>query len=458
MSIYSFSNIFSEFKRSLRLSLPLIGSQLIYGLSGFMATVMIAHLGRDELAANALVWSVFGFLIVTFIGVLCAISVLTAQSYGANDKNGIRTASSQGFLLATALAVPMAIAMWFAPYILTWTGQSPEIIQFATPYFHALTLCILPLNLLIAAEQFLSGIEETRLVLLISIAEVPLEIFFFYVLVFGKFGFPNVGMLGIAYGATLGMLTADIVVFAYLYCAKKFKPYLKFNWRINKTYFLELLRIGIPMGGMMGIELALFLMITLMMGKLGNDTLAAYQIVYQCFILVLTAIFGLSQGTSVRVGYEVGANNKDLVKLAAYTNTGIGCIYMLIIGIFYMLIPEKIIELVINPNAPNMHKVMLYATAFLIIAPILQLSDCLRLIGAAALRGLKDTKIPMYISTVAFWLIALPSAYVLGFILKLGGMGIWIGLTIGLTLGAIAIQWRFVWLVKRVQLTQLMTK
>jgi len=131
---------------------------------------------------------------------------------------------------------------------------------------------------------------------------------------------------------------------------------------------------------------------------------------------------------------------------------------MLIIGVFYVLIPEKIIELVINPHAPNMHKVMLYATAFLVIAPFLQLSDCLRLTGVAALRGLKDTKIPMYISTVAFWLIALPCAYVLGFIFKLGGTGIWIGLTIGLTLGAIAIQWRFAWLVKRVELTQLVTK
>lgn len=458
MSLYSFSNIFSEFKRSLRLSLPLIGSQLIYGLSGFMATVMIAHLGRDELAANALVWSVFGFLIITFIGALCAISVLTAQSYGANDKNGIRTASNQGFLLAVALAIPMSIAMWFAPYVLIWTGQSPEVIHFATPYFHALTLCILPLNLLIAVEQFLSGIEETRLVLLISVAEVPVEIFLFYALVFGKFGFPHIGMTGIAYGVTFAMLLADVIVFAYLYCAKKFKPYLKFNWRINKTYFLELLRVGVPMGSMMGIEVALFLVITLMMGKLGNDTLAAYQIVYQCFILVLTAIFGLSQGAAVRVGYEVGANNKNLVKLAAYTNAGIGCIYMLIIGIFYVLIPEKIIELVINPNAPNMHKVILYATAFLIIAPILQLSDCLRLIGAAALRGLKDTKIPMYISTIAFWLIALPCAYVLGFTFKLGGLGIWIGITIGLTLGAIAIQWRFAWLVKRVDLAQLLTK
>jgi len=458
MSIYSFPNIFTEFKRSLRLSLPLIGSQLIYGLSGFMATVMIAHLGRDELAANALVWSVFGFLIITFIGTLCAISVLTAQSYGAKDNQGIRIASSQGFLLATALAIPMAVAMWFAPYILIWTGQSPEIIRFATPYFHALTLCILPLNLLIAAEQFLSGIEETRLVLLISIAEVPLEIFFFYVLVFGKFGFPHIGMTGIAYGVTIAMLIADVLVFAYLYCAKKFKPYLKFNWRINKTYLLELLRIGAPMGGMMGIEVALFMVITLMMGKLGNDTLAAYQIVYQCFFLTLTVIFGLSQGTGVRVGYEVGANNKNLVKLAAYTNAGIGCFYMLVIGVCYVLVPEKIIELVINPHAPKMHNVMLYATAFLIIAPILQLSDSLRIVGASALRGLKDTKIPMYISAIAFWLIALPAAYVLGFTCKLGGLGIWIGLTIGLTLGAIAIQWRFVWLVKRVDLTQLLTK
>lgn len=458
MSIYSFSNIFSEFKRSLRLSLPLIGSQLIYALSGFFATIMIAHLGRDELAANALVWSIFGFLIVTFIGILCAISVLVAQSYGANDTKGIRFAANQGFILAAILTIPMILAMWFAPYVLVWTEQSPEVIQFATPYFHALTLCILPLNLLIAIEQFLLGIEKTRLVLMISIAEVPLEIFLFYALVFGKYGFPQLGMIGVAYGVALSMLLADTVVFAYLYCAKKFKPYLVFDWRIYKKYFLELLRIGIPMGGMMGIEVALLAVITLMMGKLGNNALAAHQIVYQCFMLMLAVIFGLSQGTTVRVGYEVGANNKNTAKIAVLTNIGIGFSYMLVVGIFYWMIPEKIIGLVINVHDPKMHNVLLYAKTFLIVAAVLQLFDCFRLIGAAALRGLKDTKIPMYISIFAFWLVALPCAYLLGFTFKFGGVGVWMGLAIGLAVGAIILQWRFRWLLKRVDFTKLVTK
>jgi len=215
-SIYSITNIFNESKRSLRLSLPLIGAQLIYAISGFFATLIVAHLGRDELAANALVWSVFTFLIVTFIGVLCSISILVAQSYGAKDYPGIKIVTGQGFILALVLSVPMMLVLWYAPYILIFTKQSPVIIQFATPYFHALTLCVIPLNFLIAVEQFLSGMEKSRLVLIISIAEVPIEIFLFYALVFGKFGFPRTGIIGIAYGAALAMLIADIVVFIYL--------------------------------------------------------------------------------------------------------------------------------------------------------------------------------------------------------------------------------------------------
>jgi len=456
--IYSFPNIFSECKRSLRLSLPLIGSQLIYGLSGFAAMVMIAHLGRDELAANALVWSVFTFVLVTFIGILCAISVLVAQSYGAEDECGIRVAASQGLILAVLLTIPMMLVMWFAPYILIWSGQSQELIQFATPYFHALAYCILPCNLLIAVEQFLSGIEKTRLVLIISVAEVPLEIFFFYVLVFGKWGFPNCGMIGIAYGATLAMLIADIVVFVYLYSAKKFKRYLHFNWRIHKKYFLELLRIGIPMGGMMGIELALFTVIALLMGKLGNDTLAAYQIVYQCLVLVLTIIFGLSQGATVRVGYEVGAGNKNAVKVAAVTNFGLGFLYMLVIGVFYFVMPRQIISLAVNLSDPKMRDVILYATGFLAVVAVLQISDNFRLLGVAILRGLKDAKVPMYISIVAFWLVSFPCAYLLGFKYKFGGVGIWWGLTVGLMAAAVMLQWRFQWLIKRVRFSELITK
>jgi len=455
-SIYSITNIFNESKRSLRLSLPLIGAQLIYAISGFFATLIVAHLGRDELAANALVWSVFTFLIVTFIGVLCSISILVAQSYGAKDYPGIKIVTGQGFILALVLSVPMMLVLWYAPYILIFTKQSPVIIQFATPYFHALTLCVIPLNFLIAVEQFLSGMEKSRLVLIISIAEVPIEIFLFYALVFGKFGFPRTGIIGIAYGAALAMLIADIVVFIYLYYSREFKTYVTNNWCFQKKYFWELIRVGTPMGAMFGIEVALIAVIAFMMGAVNNDTLAAYQIAYQCFMLVLAVIFGLTQGATIRVGYEVGKNNKNAVKIAAYTNLGIGFVYMLFVAIIYFIIPEKIIALYIDIHDVKLHQVFLLAQTFLVVVAILQIADCFRLSGAAALRGLKDTKIPMYISAVTFWLVALPGAYILGFIYKLGGVGIWIGLAIGLATAAVIIQLRFVQLIKKIDLKKVL--
>jgi MATE family multidrug resistance protein len=456
----SLSNIVTEFKKSMRLSLPLVAAQLIYALNGFIATIMIAHMGRDALAASALVWSTFVTLILFFIGILNAVGILVAQNYGAENHEGIEHATAQGFILAFLFAVPMMLTMWIAPVILYWTGQSPAVINLAVPYFHSLGWCMLPLNVLIVMEQFLIGIARTRLVLIMSLIEVPLEICFFYILLFGKLGMPKLGLTGIGYGITMAIGILVIATGLFLHFSFNTKKYALFNscWKINKKYLLELIRVGAPLGGMYCVEVALFATIAFMMGRLGEDVLAAHNIAYQCFVFTLTLIFGISQGATIRVGHEVGRNNKEALKLAAYVNMGIGFSLMLITAVFYIGFPQYIIAIDINIHAKQYHMLVHYAVSFLLVAGILQLSDCFRLISVGVLRGLKDTKVPMYISMIAFWLIAFPSAYLLAFVCHLGGVGIWWGLVIGLATAAGILLIRFNRLVNKVDLTTLLTK
>lgn len=460
MSKYTFKSIISETKSSFRLSLPLIAAQLAYGASGFIATVMIAHSGRDELATHALVWGTFITLILFFIGILNAVSVLVSQSFGAKDDNGVHEATFQGFILGVLFAVPMMLTVWVAPFVLIWTGQSAAIIKLATPYFHALGWCMLPLNILIVMEQFLIGITRSRIVLWISLIEVPLEIISFYVFIFGKFGFPKLGLPGIGYGMAVATTVLSLLVWffsRFFGDRAKYGLYLK-QLKFNRKYLFELIRVGAPMGFMYCIEVGLFTVIVFMMGRLGEDILAAHQIAVQCFTFTMMITFGISVGASVRVGNEVGANNKHALKLAAYVNLGIGFCFMLILSMLFIISPKSVIALDVDVYAKKYQLLINHAISFLFIAAILQIIDCFRIIGISILRGLKDTKFTMYVSLVAFWLIAFPCAYILGFVMHFGGVGVWWGLVIGFAVAVAILFVRFQYLVKHIDLAALVTR
>lgn len=447
---FTFKAVFLELQKSIRLSLPLMCSQLIYALSGIITTIMIASLGRDELATNALVWGFYIALVLFFFGVQNAVSALVAQNHGANNNDGIHSTVTQGIVLAFIFTIPMMMLLWFAPKILYWTGQNPVVIQLATPYCHSLALGILPLNLLIVIEQFLIGISITRPVFFLSLLKVPIEIFFIYIFLFGKCGAPKLGLSGIGYGITLAVSIVAIIIGCYAHFSKKCNQYQIFSnfCKIDSRYLYKLIRIGLPLGGMYCIELALFAVAAFMMGRFGNDLLAAHQIAYQCLVFTLTIIFGISQVATVRVGYEVGRNNKAALKLVAYVNMGIGFCFMLVMAILYIWFPNNIIALGIDINSLKNHMMVKYAVIFLSLAAVLQLIDCFRLICIGALRGLNDTKMSMYISIIAFWLIAFPSMYLLAFVLHLGGVGIWLGLIIGTFISAIILLARFKHLVE----------
>jgi MATE family multidrug resistance protein len=459
-NLYMFTKIFTEFKVSMRLSVPLIISEVIFGLNGFISSIMVAHLGEEALAANALVWSIFIALILFFIGILTAVSIMVAHSFGAQDQNGIKNIVKQGLILGALFTVPMMIIVYFAPALLSLTGQDSAIMQLATPYLHSLLWCMLPLNTYIVLEQFLIGIGLTRLTMIFNVVSVPMHLACYYALLFGKFGLPKLGLPGIGYSFAFVFFILTIFLWLYVQFADKCRHYKIFsaNWRIQSKYCLELLRVGMPLGGTFCVEVGLFATLAIMMGRLGSSVLAAHQITYQCFIFALTFIFGLAQGVSIRVGHEVGRNDREALKLAVWVNMGIGFITMLLFSIVYLSFPRAVIGLFVDVNAIKLHNIVHYTMLFLAIAAVLQLTECFRMLDSSALRGLKDTKTPMYISVVSFWLIAFPLAYLLGFRFHFGGQGIWWSLVIGLMIAAMTLFVRFYRLVQKVDLVALVTK
>jgi multidrug resistance protein, MATE family len=314
--------IAKEIKESFFLSLPLIASNLLRAASGFVGTLMVGHLGSNALDGLALGSSVFFTLVVFFIGMLNAISVLVSQNFGAKNNQGIRTSVSQGFIMAVIVSIPMYLIVWCSPVIFKFTNESAQIIQLATTYLRTISLAILPFAFLVVMNQFLVGMSKTRLVLCISLLQVPFEVALTYLLVNGGMGIPKFGIAGVGYAFTIVFSAAAICIGVFIAKSKNyihFKVFAEFG-RINSSYLLDLIRVGWPIGCMAVIEVALFAAITFFMGELGDDRLAAFQILNQYVGISIMIIFAMSQVTTIRVGQAVGRRDKSAIKRAAFVN------------------------------------------------------------------------------------------------------------------------------------------
>jgi MATE family multidrug resistance protein len=417
--------------------------------------MMVAHLGRDQLATNVLVWGVYITLLLFFFGMQNVISGMVAQHLGAKDIKGVRLIVAQGFILTLFFTIPMTTVMWFVPKILYLTGKNLTNIKLAVPYCKVLALGILPINVLVVIEQFLIGIGVTRPVLFVSLLKVPVEILFIYAFVFGKWGVPNLGLAGVGYGIFISTVIAVLGVSGYAAFSRKCRRYRLFRdfYKFNIDYFSKLIRVGFPLGLMYGSELALFATAAFMMGIFGNDSLAAYQIAYQCFVFALTIIFGISQGTTVRIGYEAGSGNRKSLISIFFANIIICIVFMLLMGILYSNFPDRIIAFGVDVFAKENLELVKQATIFLFLAAICQLLDCFRMIGVGALRGLNDPKAALYISIISFWLVAFPAIYTFAFVLNFRGVGIWLGLLSGIFIGGMILLARFRYLVRSLNLS-----
>ena len=194
------------------------------------------------------------------------------------------------------------------------------------------------------------------------------------------------------------------------------------------------------------------------MGHFGSSQLAAYQIARQFWILGMMIVFSIAQAATVRVGQAVGRGDKSTITLSAYVNMGIGFVLVVGFSLMYFIDPQQLIGIDIDPGNPYRVQLMHYAILFLSVAGIAQLLDNFRFIAVGALRGLKDTRFSMYVSFVVFWLIALPAAYILAFVLHLEGVGLWLGLVTGVACGAIILLLRFRWLVEHIDISTLLIK
>jgi len=448
----------SEVRQSFVLAIPLIFSFFVQAASGFIGTLMIARLGKDALAASVLVYAIYLTFAVFFFGILSAIGILVAHNCGAKNNKGVGLAVSQGVLLSIVICIPIMLLLILMPHILFLSHQSAHVLLLGKQYLHSLVFCILPLALLVVMEQFLIGIEQTKLVLMISILQIPIEILVNYIFIFGKFGFPALGIAGLGYGYATVFSVATLLIALFLSKSKASKEYRPFSYinQFHQQYFFELLKVGFPIGCMYVIEVAFFTVIAFLMGRISNDALAAHQIAIQFIELVMVIPYGISHATAVRVGKAVGQNNKEKVKEAVFANMFIGYCILIFVVVYFVFWPTSLIALDVNLHNINYSIMIHLATVFIGIGSFGLLIDNFRYVIFGALRGLKDTSFPMYITAAAFWFIGLPIAYILAFNLKINGAGLWIGILVGMIVASILLYMRLNRFLQKTRLADLL--
>lgn len=427
-----------EIKDTLAVSLPLVSSQLVYASSQFLGTVMVSRLGEDALAASILVSMIWMCFFLLFIGMLNAVSILVSHQFGANNYPAISKIMGQAYKLGVLVVILLTSCMLIVPHLSYITSQPPKVLALANIYAHTYLFQIPALVMLVITEQFLAGINRTKMVLRISLVVVPVEIFLIYALIFGKFGFPQCGIAGVGYAFATTYTGTIIFMLWYLNRTKSYQVFGIFthllSWHLN--YMRELVRVGIPMGFMHVIELTAFTVMTFWVSRFGTTMLAAHQIVLQYLSFVITLVFAMSQAVTVRVGFSVGREDEIAVRYASFVGMVLNSVIILIVALLFIFLPHVFLSLDIDLWNPKNAELIRDASTLLMVVGLLLIFDNFRIIGFGALRGLKDTNFPMYASLFSFWVVGLSAAYYLGFIMQYDGAGVWLGMTFGIAVCA----------------------
>lgn len=440
-------------RKLLSLSLPMAGIQLVTVAGGFLCMAMLAQLGQEVLAASALIYSTQMSVIVIGMSLLFSLSVLIGRAYGAEQHTVIGNFVQQGWILSLLLGSLIIFFFLHIGSILIFFGQAPAIANIVQTFFDAYVWAVIPLLCVVTNQQLCYGIKYPKLVMLTTGSGVIVLLGSAYLLIFGKFGFPKLGVAGLGYAMAAQAWAAFLLSTACFYYMEHFKRFDLFTYRVHKSWdhLAHMLKVGWPISVQISGEMLSFFVCTTMVGWLGVYALAASQVGTQYFLLVLIPIFVLSQASGILVGHACGAKQWGELK-----NIGTSSLYLVIgisilIGIIFVGFPKQLASLYLNVNAPeNASTVQLIVLLFIILT-FSVLFDAIRNVMTGALRGLLDTKFPMLIGLGTIWLIGVPASYFLAFKLNFGLIGITMGSALGMLVGALCLVYRWRMMVHQVQ-------
>ena len=441
-----------EFKELVIVAVPLVLAQVAQNTISFVDTVMVGRLGKEALAGIAIGSTLFQFILIVLSGVIIGVSPIVSQATGAKDDDLCGRATRQGLWMGVLLFTPAFLLYRNAYPILIWLNQSPETALASSEYLKAISWGLLPALWVMGLRGLLEGKSNTKPIMIISLFGVALNVFANDALMFGHYGLPALGLVGTGYASSLVYFAVFIVL--AIYVSHQYSDLHIFSKlrRPDFSTFLEVARVGGPIGMTLAFEAGMFGAAAFAMGTIGETQLAAHHIALQTASISFMIPLGLAIATSVRVGQAIGAGSPRRAEIAGHAGMLLCIGAMSFSGLIFWLIPLPIIGMYIDINVEANASVVAYAISFLALAALFQVVDGLQVAASGSLRGIKDTKAAMVLSLVSYWLVGCVVGAYLCFGVKLEGVGLWIGMTTGLATAAVLLTLRFQFKVRKLKL------
>ena len=432
-------------RRLLTLGLPLIGSHLAQMALHVTDTVFLGWYGVQELAAVVLGTSFFFVLFILGSGFGIGVMGMVAAALGRGDEVQVRRETRMGLwlsILYSLLVLPATI--WAGP-ILRFCGQDPDVAQLSQDFLRIAGYGMMPALLVMVLKSYLAAQGKTQVVLWVTVAAVALNFILAYAFIFGRWGAPELGVRGAAIASLATQLLTFVLLAVYASLApgpRRFRLFQRF-WRPDWQAFAQVLRLGVPIGLTGLAESGLFIAAAIMMGWIGTVELAAHGIAMEIAALAFMVHLGLSNAATVGVGRAEGEGDIQTMRDVAVTATALSFGFGSVIVAVFLSLPHQLLGLFLDESKPEAADILTFGTTLLAVAALFQLFDAMQVIALGLLRGVQDTRAPMWIAVFSYWLIGVPTSYLMAFTFSLGGAGLWLGLVVGLAAAATLLMLRY---------------
>ena len=427
------------------LGLPLIGSHLAQMALHVTDTVMLGWYSVEALAAVVLGASSFFILFILGSGFAIAVMPMVAAALGRGDEAQVRRDTRMGMWLSILFGLGVYPVFWWSGPILLALGQDGQVSALAQDYLRIAGAGMVPALLVMALKSYLSALERAGIVLWATLAGVVLNALVNWMLIFGNWGAPELGVKGAAIASVATQVLTLLVLVAYaasLPALRRFTLFARF-WRPDWPAFVQVWRLGWPIGLTGLAEGGLFQASALMMGWIGTIELAAHGIALEVAALAFMVHLGLSNAATIRVGRADGEGDPVSLRDGALAAIALSLGFGLAIVVLFLALPAPIIALFLDTSKPGSAEIIAFGTVLLAVAALFQVFDAMQCMALGLLRGVQDSNGPMWIAAFSYWVVGIPASYLLAFPMGLGGVGLWLGLVIGLALASVLLMRRF---------------
>lgn len=431
----------AELGATLRLAGPLAAANVLQ-MAVFATDVMfVSRLGQEALAAASLAVAIFGLMLMAFYGLSGAVAALIAAEIGSRRHavREVRRSVRMALWLCGILGVIGIAVCLSGERIVLAAGQQPVLARRAGDFLEVCALSVIPMLVVNVLRTFVSAMGRPAFATMITALAIAANALGNWVLVFGHLGVPPLGLLG---SPLSSFFTACITVAAYCLAIRSDRRLRRTHifgrwWRPEWQRLRQIAALGLPIALTLMAEGGLFSSAAFLMGLIGEAQLAAHTVALQIAAFAFQVPFGIGQAATIRVGYHFGAGDRAAIGRAGWAAIVIGMAFICASALAMLLAPRLILSAYVDVNAPANSEMVGYALQYLFVAALFQLVDGLQAVAAGVLRGIQDTRVPMMIAVVGYWLAGLATSAVLGLFTPLSGLGVWIGLAVGLTVAAV---------------------